>query len=156
MAKATTPVWDLQLEFRADAQLLQSVRKMVYAYVKGLALPESRCQDIVLAVDEACANSIRHSYVGYSGGVIVLRLGRRPTTLEVTLEDFGRIIPPEKVRPKAKSPVSRDTVQPGGLGVQLIHTVFDEVVYSPGKFGGNHIAMRLNLPPQEESIPHAP
>ena len=32
---------------------------------------------------------------------------------------------------------------PGGLGIQLIHEVFDEVDFCPGEGGGNCVTMKL-------------
>jgi hypothetical protein len=36
-----------------------------------------------------------------------------------------------------------DDLQPGGLGVRLIHEVFDEVHFCPGESRGNCVTMRL-------------
>ena len=38
----------------------------------------------------------------------------------------------------------------GGLGVQLMYRVFDEVKFSPGREKGNRVVMRLKRPPKEQ------
>ena len=39
--------------------VLESVRALTHPYMLCIALPKERAQEMVLAVDEACTNSIR-------------------------------------------------------------------------------------------------
>ena len=150
MTPQSTAVRDLRLELRSDPILLQAVRKLVYCYVSCHGFSDEKSREIVLAVDEACANAIRHSYAGHPGGIIMLQLGVTRNSLEISLEDYGRTAAPDRVCCRAPAPVDLEHVQPGGLGVQFIYQVFDDVQYSAGSDGGNYVLMRLRRPDSEE------
>jgi phosphoserine phosphatase RsbU/P len=92
---------------------------------------------IVLAVDEACQNIIRHAYRGQPGGRIALTLYRCSDRFVVCLRDFGEPVDVRKVQPRAL-----DDIRRGGLGTHLIREVMDEVVFeSPPRDGGNLLRM---------------
>jgi serine/threonine-protein kinase RsbW len=134
---------DLRLEFRSDPQLLQVVRSVTRSYLAALCLAEERCDAVVLALDEACANAIRHSYGNRVDQRIFLAFRADDDWVELVLNDEGCTAPPEKVRRKPASVPDPETVKPGGLGVQLMYDVFDEVAYAPGMHRGNCVTMRL-------------
>lgn len=138
---------DIVLEVAADPCLLQGVRGLVRCYLLELGLPVERTDEAVLGVDEACSNAIRHSCQGQREQAFRLVLGSREGWLEIRLEDFGNPAPVEAVQPRAEpDKVDAKTTTPGGLGVQLIYKVFDEVDYCPGHPRGNCVTMKLRLP----------
>ena len=66
-----------------------------------------------------------------------------PEWLTFRVSDEGVPCPPEcTTRRKLEAP-DVDDLQPGGLGIQLIHKVFDEVDFCRGVDGGNCVTMRL-------------
>ena len=92
---------------------------------------------IVLAVDEACQNVIRHAYCGDAGGDIVLEIERRGDILIFSLRDFAPPIDPTRVKPR-----DLDDVRPGGLGTHFIRDVMDEADFtSPPSGDGNLLRM---------------
>ena len=110
-------------------------------------LREEQAQCVVLAVDEACTNAIRHSYKGAPDGELELLLRSNEHAIEIELADRGTPAPADCVMRKDDTTPDPDTVKPGGLGVQLIFKVFDEVEFYPGKDSGNRVIMRLKRPP---------
>lgn len=137
---------DIRIEVRADPKLLKTVREAVRGYACTCGLPPERCDEVVLAVDEACANSMRHSYRDRREGRVELSLHHDPKRgyIEVVLRDDGAPAPREAVTPKERPAADAAELEPGGLGVPLIRAVFDEVDYQPGKRRGNCVIMRLN------------
>lgn len=125
------------------------IRGLVRAYAAGLGFLEDRVREIVLAVDEACANAIRHSYAGRNDGTVALTLKSSAEWVELELIDAGAPAPAEKVARRELERPSTETARPGGLGVQLMYRVFDEVVFTPGATRGNHVMMRLRRPERE-------
>ncbi len=129
--------WLLDLLVRAHADRLRGVREAV-----GRCAAEQGCSrecqsDIVMAVDEACQNIIRHAYRGDPSGKILLRLERSGDQLVVFLRDFAPRVDPEAVRPRAL-----DDLRPGGLGTHLIAEGMDEVRFVPTPSGrGNLLRM---------------
>lgn len=110
----------LDLRFRADAGELKKVRQVVREAVLAQGAAESCATDVVMAVDEACQNIIRHAYAGGPRGDIVLEVERRGAELVFSLTDFAPRVDPAKVRPR-----DLDDVRPGGLGTHLIREVMD-------------------------------
>ena len=137
---------DLCIEIRSNPPLLASVREAVRAYFRSAGVSPEHTEDVVLAVDEACTNAIRHSYQGRHDQIIRLSLGQTRAYIEVVLEDSGAPAP-ESCRKRIRFHTPRrETVSPGGLGLGLIYAAFDKVEYCPGKPTGNCVTMRLRRP----------
>lgn len=138
---------DLQIELRSEPRLLRAVRGMVRAYIASYGFDADRQDEVVLAVDEACANALRHSYQGDPSGIVRLRFDAEADWVQIELSDDGVPCPQEKTRPRVQdtAPNIEDLV-PGGLGIGLIHEVFDEVAFAPGADRGNRVTMRLRRP----------
>lgn len=142
---------DLRLELTSDARLLGAVRGLVRGYLGARGFDRERIQEIVLAIDEACANAIRHSYGGQPGGIVTLTLLAGEEWAEMRVEDQGRPVEVEKVARKTLEPPTIETARPGGLGVQLMYAVFDDVQFCPGEAAGNCVIMRLRWPRRKET-----
>ena len=137
---------DIRLEVLSKPKLLKPLRALLRCYVIAQGLAEEQAQSVVLAVDEACTNAIRHSYSGSPDGKLELLLRSTAEAIEIELADHGTPAPANCVMRKDDRTPDPDTIQPGGLGVQLIFTVFDKVEFYPGKECGNRVVMRLKRP----------
>ncbi len=93
-----------------------------------------------LALDEACANIIRHAYANDPSGEIEahIRAGKRTFTIRLT--DFGEPYDPATLAAAPATVRGLDNARPGGLGLHLMRSVMDEVRYTPGP-RGNHLVM---------------
>jgi len=137
----------MKVELRSAPMLLRGIRGLVRCYVADQGFSEDRCDEVVLAVDEACTNAMRHAYEGATDRTLELVLRSNGAALEVELRDQGRPAPWEVLdRKKEVEPPSLDNLKPGGLGIQLMYSVFDEVTFTPGERVGNTVIMRLNRP----------
>jgi sigma-B regulation protein RsbU (phosphoserine phosphatase) len=131
---------ELTIRFRAQAAELAGARSRVRELLDGADVEESVGADIVLAIDEACQNVIRHCY-GEAGGDIVLRVRLLGDTVEVELTDFGPCVDPSALEGR-----DLDDVRPGGLGIHLIRGCMDDVGYrDPPAGGGNVLRMVKRL-----------
>ncbi len=99
----------LRLRFPARADQLRRVRDAVREQTAACGFSAQCAGDVVLAIDEACQNVIRHAYCGDSGGEIVLEIERRGEILVFSLRDFAPPIDPDRVKPR-----DLDDVRPGG------------------------------------------
>jgi len=131
----------LRQRFAARAGELRAVREAVRqeALAQGCA-PEC-AGDIVMAVDEACQNIIRHAYAGRADGEIVIEIERVASELVVSLRDFAPPVDPSRVRPR-----DLDDLRPGGLGTHLIQEAMDGAGFAPPPpEGGNLFRMRKRI-----------
>lgn len=102
-----------------------SVRRAVEEFLAPENLAPEDLGLIVLAIDEACANVLRHAYHGRPGKLQV-RLDRLASRLRVTLRDFGTPCNPAKIRSRELT-----DFRPGGLGVFLMQQAFPRVEFTP-------------------------
>lgn len=122
----------LRMELRSDPEMLCAVRGALTQLTEKLGFPEAECRAVVLAVDEALTNIIRHSYKGHTGKPILALLqsisvnhnGSPQEALEIVLEDRGPAVDREKLcgRPL-------EEVRPGGLGLHFIRQSMDRVEF---------------------------
>ncbi|MFM8363853.1 MAG: ATP-binding protein [Verrucomicrobiota bacterium] len=117
------------LEFFSEASALAEVRLRLRGFLSAVNLGEDEAGRIVLAIDEACTNIIRHAHGGEAKPVR-LTMERRSDRLVFVLIDQGGPCDPELIRGR-----SLREVRPGGLGVHIIREVFDVVDYLPTETG---------------------
>ena len=131
----------LRRQFPALAASLSPIRHAVAEALAPLGCPAATVADLVLAVDEACQNIIRHAYRGASGD-IVLELHHDGETLEIRLIDFA-------------PPVDLDLIkssEPGeprlnGLGIHFMKSIMDELEFlAPPPEAGNMLRMMKRMP----------
>ena len=100
------------------------MRKFVRAFLDAYPFSEKERTLMVLGVDEACTNIIRHAYHLRDDQPIALSLEAKPDCVCLRLRDYGRQSAPENMCGRAP-----EVVKPGGLGLHLIRNAFDQVDY---------------------------
>jgi anti-sigma regulatory factor (Ser/Thr protein kinase) len=120
------------MELRSDPEVLCIVRAALAQLTERLGFPEAECRAVVLAVDEALTNIIRHAYKGQIDRPITASFRRVPAgrdgggkeAFEIVLEDEGVEVDPAKLCGRAL-----EDVRPGGLGLHFIRESMDEVEF---------------------------
>ena len=113
-----------KVEFSSHTGNLALMRKFVRAFLDGYPLSEKERTLMVLGVDEACTNIIRHAYHLRDDQPIALSLEGKRDCVCMRLRDYGKQKEPEKMKGRAP-----DLIKPGGLGMHLIRAAFDKVDY---------------------------
>jgi anti-sigma regulatory factor (Ser/Thr protein kinase) len=121
----------------SDVRYLPVIRGAVGALTAAIGWDETECRAIVLALDEAIANIIRHAYQGRSDGLIELQCRETDDGLEISMLDSGE--PPDLAKICARE-VGCD--QPGGLGTHIIRDVMDSVSYERTESGNRFLASK--------------
>jgi sigma-B regulation protein RsbU (phosphoserine phosphatase) len=124
----------LERRFRAKSSELCQTREAVRACLSTCGCRADSVEEVVLAVDEACQNIIRHAYCGDTDGEIVLELDMEGDALVVSLLDFAPSVSPDCMKPR-----DLDDVKPGGLGTHFMRTVMDEVSLGRAPSGQGNI-----------------
>lgn len=83
------PYPQLVVETDAAPEQLADMRHRIAAWMQAAAVPESLMADIVLAVNEACANSIEHAYRGQRAGKLRVEARCDGAEVGVRTTDFG-------------------------------------------------------------------
>jgi anti-sigma regulatory factor (Ser/Thr protein kinase) len=135
------PKMKRQIEFASHPGNLCAVRTLVRKFAADARLPEEQVDLIVLGVDEACANIIRHVYRN-ENHLIGLCCEQLDNALRFRLRDYGK----NGCKPADWCGRELEAVQPGGLGLHLIRTAFDQVDYQP-KRDGMELVLTKNFKP---------
>ena len=124
MATDVNDDWLVDVTFNACPNNLRNVRRLVEARAREVGCEEPLVRKLVLVVDEACANVIRHGYNGDRSGCMRLRLARREDRLDFFLRDQCSPVDPSCLKPR-ELPDDPGACAPGGLGLTFIDQVMD-------------------------------
>lgn len=117
-----------ELKVTSSTENLSVIRKFVRSKTKDYGLSKDDVEKIILAVDEASSNIMRHAYHLRPDGEIVVRLSFSGDSCEIILTDFGTGFNPEVVpKPDMKEYFKKKRV--GGLGMHLMKLLMDDVDY---------------------------
>ena len=147
MPTSTTEVL-LKRCFPARPEQMREIRSLLRTALDDAGVETAIRDKLVLAVDEACCNVIRHAYGPECSGDIDLRVTREGDKLEFRLLDSAPVVDPQCVRAK---PLGE--CRSGGLGVALIDTVMDKWTLQGRPDGrGNRLIMQksVNVKPSNE------
>ncbi|MDP9291920.1 MAG: ATP-binding protein [Verrucomicrobiota bacterium] len=113
-----------KLEFSSHPANLSILRKFVRGFLTELNTPEDDVDLLVLGIDEACTNIIRHAYDDEETHLITVVCEHSGDAVEFRLRDYGAHTHVAEMVGRAL-----ETVKPGGLGIHLIRSAFDSVSY---------------------------
>ena len=138
-AAGSETVMFLRLPARADR--LKVIRQAVRSALEYLVCEDEMTEEVILAVDEACQNVVRHAYGGRDDGEIAVELRRDGDDFLVDIQDFAAPVDLEAVKSR-----DLDDIRPGGLGVHLIREIMDDVQFvTPPAGVGNLLQLRKRL-----------
>ncbi len=129
---------------------LLEVREFVSEAARQFGFDEEDIANIVLAVDEACTNIIKHSYQYAPDKHIDIAIIRNNGTFEVRIRDHGKSFNPDTLKvPDLKRNLSEH--RRGGLGVYLMRKLMDKVEYSFAAGESNEVSLVKYLPRRPSS-----
>jgi anti-sigma regulatory factor (Ser/Thr protein kinase) len=112
----------------AEIKYLAQIRNFVNYIGRRYAYSNKDIHATMLAVEEACANIMRHGYKGIADGQITVKILVRRMCITVILIDQGQSFDPRTVnKPDLFAYVEMGKV--GGLGIMMIRKLMDELRY---------------------------
>ncbi len=109
-------------------QHLGKVRQFVEKCAREASLREEAIAQVTMAVDEACANVIKHAY-NEDGRDIAIRISTDAERFTVCIEDQGRPFRPELWSEPDIFRIA-ESRRGGGLGVHIMRSLMDQVEYT--------------------------
>lgn len=156
MTSAAEP---LELDLTSEPEGLPAVRDLLRQWLTERGWSEQQVHEIVLAVDEALSNVIRHGYENTPGRPIHMRLreitdAEQGGGLEICIRDYGRQVDPTQICGR-----DLDDVRPGGLGVHIIRSMMSTACYQIVPEGGMQLTMlkyrsHVAAVPDHRDAPH--
>lgn len=132
------------LKVKSRTENLSQIRDFVNSSASDVNIPADIVENIILAVDEACTNIIKHAYKYSPDGEILIKIKPSSSKFVVSIIDNGISFEPETIpEPDLQKYYRQRRV--GGLGVYLMKTLMDDVKYisKPGKY--NEVLLSKNI-----------
>ncbi|MFQ5824921.1 MAG: ATP-binding protein [bacterium] len=118
-----------QLRIPSQSDNLVIIRDVVSKVAKKVGFNNDDVSKIELAVDEACTNVIKHAYGQNSNKFIEVVIQIDNQKFMVIVSDKGKGFNPEDFKlPKMDDYLTEMRI--GGLGIYLIETLMDKVVFN--------------------------
>jgi serine/threonine-protein kinase RsbW len=124
----------------AQIERLVELFELVEAAASEVALPEDRRGVVDLVVEEAFVNLCRHAYRGTNDGEVGVVITGCDGEMTVELTDSGPAFNPIEQAPRPDLTLGVEARKPGGLGVELMRRMTDELRYHRAD-GHNVLAM---------------
>jgi sigma-B regulation protein RsbU (phosphoserine phosphatase) len=116
---------------------LRLVRRLVREAARACGCGSECVRDIVLAVDEACQNVVRHAYGEHASGDMLVHMRRDGQRLVIDLVDFAPPVDIARIRPRPL-----EELRPGGLGTHFMNACMDACEFrTPPPGAGNRLWM---------------
>ncbi len=118
-----------ELTVKSTAENLAVIRDFVKSAAEDRGFSQTAIDKIILAVDEACSNIIRHAYKNSPDGDIIVKVKSSDEKLTVEITDYGVDFDSTQIpEPDIKKYYRQHKV--GGLGIYLMRKLMDEVKYN--------------------------
>jgi len=124
-----------ELKVKSKTENLAEIRDFISINAAKAGISSSSIDNIILAVDEACTNIIKHAYKLSPSGEIIIRIDYDENKFTISIIDYGKSFDPDKVpRPDLQKYYLEHRV--GGLGMYLMKSLMDDVKYTsiPGEY----------------------
>lgn len=130
----------IHINITARPENLKQIRAMMARVTSAAALSEADAGAVILAVDEACSNIIKHCCKDDPTRSIDVTITLDKESLCVTMVDNGESFDIKSIKPR-----NIEEIKPGGLGVHIIREVMDVVEYSHTPEGLNQVKLVKKL-----------
>ena len=133
-----------ELKVKSKTENLSEIRDFVSSNASKAGISSSTIDNIILAVDEACTNIIKHAYKLSPQGEIIIRIDYDEQKFTVTIIDYGKSFEPNRIPLPDLQKYYREH-RVGGLGMYLMKSLMDNVEYTtvPGKY--NQVLLSKNI-----------
>jgi len=135
-----------ELIVKSHTKNLSLIRDFISAKASVAGLCREDIENIMLAVDEACTNIIKHAYKSYPDGEIVINVEFNEEKISISIIDKGSAFNSGSVPdPDLQKYYKNGRV--GGLGMYLMKTLMDDVEYIsvPGAYNKVLLSKKIKV-----------
>lgn len=125
---------------KSSTSELQKIRHTVKQACVDFDFDLAKTNSIILALDEACANVMRHSCQYSENFKLEIQITREDEYAVFLVIDNCSSLSPDVFVPGPDA-----LLKPGGLGLQLIHQVMDSVTLLAHSGQGNRLELKIKL-----------
>ena len=135
-----------ELVVKSRTENLSLIRDFISSKVSETGISNEEVENIMLAVDEACTNIIKHAYKSRPDGKIIIKVNYNSDKLLITIIDYGSTFDPLIVPDPDLQKYYRNG-KVGGLGMYLMKSLMDDIKYTtvPGKYNQVLLSKRIKV-----------
>jgi len=129
---------------KSKTENLSLIRDFIKTATAEAGVTSDAVENIILAVDEACTNIIKHAYKSFPDGELIIKTKSTLSRFVISIIDYGNSFEPDTIpEPDLQKYYRQKRV--GGLGMYLMKTLMDDVKYVsiPGKY--NEVMLSKNI-----------
>ena len=133
-----------ELKVKSKTENLSLIRDFINTSAAEAGVTPDVLENIILAVDEACTNIIKHAYKSFPEGELIIKTKSTLSRFVISITDYGNTFEPDTIpEPDLQKYYRQKRV--GGLGMYLMKTLMDDVKYVsiPGKY--NEVLLSKNI-----------
>jgi anti-sigma regulatory factor (Ser/Thr protein kinase) len=116
------------------------IRKVLQELMDYHEVPDETARRLILCVDEACSNVIKHGYGGPFEEPIETTFHIDGDDFKVEIRDYGKQCDSSEIKPRCL-----DQIRSGGLGTHFINEIMDDVCYCTERAKGTLLTMVKKL-----------
>jgi len=133
-----------EMKVKSSTENLGAIREFVEEKALHTGMDKNIVDKIVLAVDEACTNIIKHAYNYDDSTDFVIRVLISKKEFKVLLIDHGKSFDPSQVA-DPDMPTYLKQRRVGGLGLHLMRHLMDNVEYHTLAGDGNQLILTKKI-----------
>jgi len=133
-----------EMKVKSSTENLIVIREFVEEKALHTGLSRQIVDKIVLAVDEACTNIIKHAYNYDESAEFIIRVLISKTEFKVLLIDHGKSFDPNQIA-DPDMPTYLKQRRVGGLGLHLMRHLMDNVEYHSQAGDGNQLILTKKI-----------
>lgn len=130
--------------FKSQTKNLILIREFVKEFFASQNISNEDLEKIILAIDEACTNKIKHAYKYDETKDIIIKLRLIEDEFIAEISDFGLPFNPDEI-PVPDLKENYFNKKSGGYGIFLMRQLMDEVKYEFKRDGENKIILKKKL-----------
>jgi serine/threonine-protein kinase RsbW len=137
---SSNKIFEKELLVKSTTDNLAKIREFIKAAAAESGFSDEVVGKIILAVDEACTNIIKHAYKYSPEGNIFIKIKLENGKFTISITDEGTHFDPNRVpEPNLRQYYQQKRV--GGLGMFLMKKLMDEVKYSAPSENKNQVVL---------------
>lgn len=129
-----------EIVVKSTTENLIHIRRFTELAANEFGFSDDEVGKIILAVDEACTNIIKHAYKLSPDGEIKITITFDQNKLVISIVDHGNHFDPNLI-PEPDIQEYYKQKKSGGLGMFLIKKLMDEVIYSTTSGNKNQVTL---------------
>jgi serine/threonine-protein kinase RsbW len=135
----------LNLSTTSETKNLALVRDFVSTAAKNAGFDDIAINNIIIAVDEAFTNVIKHAYKYSPNNPIDVSITIDNNKFNIIIKDKGTCFDPNSIPPPDMKEYFKQ-YKVGGLGMHLMKNLMDEVIYDCRQNEYNQVILSKKLP----------